>query len=247
MKFVTAKKYGFKMTKLERPLKVRNVDGTQNSGGNIMHQVEVNVFYKNHVERMRMDMCNLGKTEVILGMPWLQAHNPEINWKTGEVKMTRYPPLCGRHLAVKEDIEQRKKMGKRIRNIEKADRDEQEWTIEENFDKEIKLDREKVKEMVSQKFHKWLKVFGKVELKRMPMRKPWDHAINLKEDFVPKKGRTYLMSREEKEKVQEFVEEQLRKGYIRPSKLPQTSLVFFVGKKDRKYKGNWGTKLQENA
>jgi len=74
-----AKKYGFKMTKLERPLKVKNVDGTENSRGNITHQVEVNVFYKNHVERMRMDVCNLGKTEVILGMPWLQAHNPEIN------------------------------------------------------------------------------------------------------------------------------------------------------------------------
>jgi len=24
-------------------------------------------------------------------MPWLACHNPEINWKTGEVKMTRYP------------------------------------------------------------------------------------------------------------------------------------------------------------
>jgi len=42
------------------------------------------------------------------------------------------------------------------------------------------------------------------------------------------------MSRQEKEKVQEFVEEQLRKGYIRSSKSPQTSPVFFVGKKDGK-------------
>jgi len=42
------------------------------------------------------------------------------------------------------------------------------------------------------------------------------------------------MSRQKKEKVQEFVEEQLRKGYIRPLKSPQTSLVFFVGKKDKK-------------
>jgi len=67
------------MTKLERPLKVKNVDRTENSGENITHQVEVNVFYKNHVERMRMDVCNLGKTEVILEMPWLQVHNPEIN------------------------------------------------------------------------------------------------------------------------------------------------------------------------
>jgi len=119
-----AKRHGFKMTKLERPLKVKNVDRTENSGGNITHQIEVNVFYKNHVERMRMDVCNLGKIEVILGMPWLQAHNPEINWETGEVKMTRCLPLCERNLAVKENIEQRKKIGKRIRNIKKADRDE---------------------------------------------------------------------------------------------------------------------------
>jgi len=79
-----------------------------------------------------------------------------------------------------------------------------------------------------------VKSFGKVKSKRMPTREPWDHAINLKEDFVPKKERTYLMSRQEKEEVREFVEEQLRKGYIRPSKLPQTSPVFFVGKKDGK-------------
>jgi len=43
-----------------------------------------------------------------------------------------------------------------------------------------------------------------------------------------------LISREEKEKVREFMKEQLRKGYIRPSKSPQTLPVFFVGKKDRK-------------
>jgi len=63
-----AKKHGFKMMKLERPLKVKNIDRTENSKENIMHQVKVNFFYKNHVERMRMDVCNLGKTEVILGM-----------------------------------------------------------------------------------------------------------------------------------------------------------------------------------
>ena len=80
---------------MERPIAVRNVDGTNNSGGAITHQVECNVFYKGHVERMKMNVCDLGKTEVILGMPWLQAHNPEINWETGEVKMIRCLPLCG--------------------------------------------------------------------------------------------------------------------------------------------------------
>ena len=68
----------------------------------------------------------------------------------------------------------------------------------------------------------------------MLVRKPWDHTINLREDFVLRKERIYLMSREEKEKVREFVEEQLRKGYIRPSKSLQTLPVFFVEKKNRK-------------
>jgi len=91
----TAAKHGFMLEKLERPIIVRNVDRTNNSGGAITHQVEANVYYKGHVERMRMDVCDLGKTEVILGILWLQAYNPEINWET-KVKMTRCPPLCSR-------------------------------------------------------------------------------------------------------------------------------------------------------
>ena len=74
-----AERGGFKFIKLERPIAVRNVDDTGNSGGAITHEVEVNLYFKRHVERVRMDMCNLGKTEVILGIPWLQAHNPEID------------------------------------------------------------------------------------------------------------------------------------------------------------------------
>ena len=44
----------------------------------------------------------------------------------------------------------------------------------------------------------------------------------------------YLLLREEREEVHEFIKEQLRKEYIRPSKLSQTAPIFFVGKKDGK-------------
>ena len=44
----------------------------------------------------------------------------------------------------------------------------------------------------------------------------------------------YLLSREKREEMHEFISEQLRKGYIRPSKLPQMAPVFFVEKKDGK-------------
>jgi len=91
-----------------------------------------------------------------------------------------------------------------------------------------------VEEIVPRWFYKYLKVFKKKKLEKMPTRKTWDHVIDLREGFVPKKKKIYPLSRVEKEKVQEFVKDQLRKGYIRPSKSPQMSLVFFVLKKDSK-------------
>ena len=66
-----AKEHGFKLQKVERLLVIRNINRTKNSRRNITHQVEVNVFYKNHVERMRINICNLERTEVILEIPWL--------------------------------------------------------------------------------------------------------------------------------------------------------------------------------
>ena len=67
----------------------------------------------------------------------------------------------------------------------------------------------------------------------MPVRKVWDHTIDLNDNFKASKARVYPLSRNEKEKVQKFVNEHLKKGYIRPSKSPQTLLVFFVGKRDK--------------
>ena len=75
----TAAKYRFKLQKLEKPIAIRNVDRTNNSRGAIKHQVKCNMYYKGYVERMRIDVYDLEKMKVILGMPWLAAHNPEIN------------------------------------------------------------------------------------------------------------------------------------------------------------------------
>ena len=104
------------------------------------------------------------------------------------------------------------------------------WDKEEEA---VKSEAE-AKKLVPEQFHKWIKVFGKKQSEKMPTRKIWDHTIDIKEGFVPKKGKVYLLSREEREEVCKFIQEQLRKEYIRPSKSPQTALLFFVGKKDSK-------------
>ena len=131
------------MEELKKPLLVRNIDGTINTGGAIMNQVECNMFFKGHVERARMDVYNLGKTEVILGMLWLAAHNPEIDWEKGEVKMTHCLPIYGR-----------KKQEEKEKEVKKVEKDE---------------DEEMLKKLVSKRFWKWKRVFRKKELKRIPV------------------------------------------------------------------------------
>ena len=56
------------------------------------------------------------------------------------------------------------------------------------------------------------------------MKKMWDNAIKLKEEFVLRKENIYLLLKEEREEMHEFINKQLRKRYISPSKLPQMVL-----------------------
>jgi len=132
-----------KMEKLKKPLLVRNVNGTVNAGGAITHQVECNMFFKGHVERARMDVCNLGKTEAILGMLWLAAYNPEIDWEKGEVEITRCPPICGK-----------RKQEEKRKEIKKVERDK---------------DKETLKKLVPKRFWRWEKIFRKKKSEKMPV------------------------------------------------------------------------------
>ena len=105
---------------------------------------------------------------------------------------------------------------------------------EERDEEEDLIELRTVEEMVPRWFYKYLKVFKKKKSERMLIRKTWDHAIYLREGFVLKKRKIYPLSRVEREEVQEFVKDQLRKEYIRLLKLPQMLPVFFVPKKDGK-------------
>src|SRR6267154_6206659 len=76
---------------LSRPIPVYNIDGTLNKAGSICEVVDVVLRYKDHSERVQFAVTGLGKQDVILGYTWLKDHNPEVDWITKEVKMSRCP------------------------------------------------------------------------------------------------------------------------------------------------------------
>ena len=130
-----ARKQGFKLKKIERPIYMRNMDGSFNKEEPIEHTMEVNIYYQGHKERTEIDMIGGQKWSVILEMLWLACHNPKIDWKTGEVKMIRCLEECGK--------QQRSKQGKSgwQKQKEEEAKEEAEKKQEEKAEKQKKKAR----------------------------------------------------------------------------------------------------------
>jgi len=56
-----ARKQGFKLKKLDRPMYIRNMDGSLNKEGSIEHMVEVNIYYQGHRKRTEIDVIRRQK------------------------------------------------------------------------------------------------------------------------------------------------------------------------------------------
>ena len=80
--------------KLQHAIPVFNVDGTHNKAGLITEIVDTILRYNGHMEHTSFVVTNLGKQDIILGFTWLQEHNPEIDWQTQKVVMSRCLDKC---------------------------------------------------------------------------------------------------------------------------------------------------------
>ena len=168
------------LSKLMKPVPVLNVDGTRNQEGDIMHYVLLTVGAGKHAEKLWCAVTCLGKVPLILGHDWLKKHNPDIDWTTGDIKLSHCPPECKSLMdtcfaKLISDNESQETWVQALKNHEsKGDIDES--TLED------------AQKLVPHEYWDYLDVFSKLKSKCMPLRKSWDHGIDLKEDFPPKKG-----------------------------------------------------------
>ena len=135
-------KSGFTNRALSNTIAVHNVDSTPNEAGSITDIVELNLRYRNHAERVFFAVTNLGKQNVIMGHTWLRKHNPDINWVTGDVKMSCCSGRCcsGCRDEIHEERREQKIQACRVADcsegeIPDLDRDDKD---DEDTDAEIK-------------------------------------------------------------------------------------------------------------
>jgi hypothetical protein len=198
----------------------------------------------------------------LIGFAWhcsfLQRHNPEFDWRNGELHFTRCPAVCSpqRHISICD--EEINALGETRLEFESQDQygqlDDDDWHDPDTFEHWLRYSddphavhlrtfneesvysageasQENWSSLVPEEYHAYGTVFSQKASERMPTCKPYDHAINLKAgESLPKPAKLYPMSRIERNSLDEWIDAELAKGYIRTSKSPTAAPVFFVKK-----------------
>ncbi|ESK80854.1 hypothetical protein Moror_15425 [Moniliophthora roreri MCA 2997] len=215
-----ARRLGKKWEKLPEQIKVFNMDGTSNKTTWISHMVEIEFQIQGKEFKENFLILGIGEEEMILGLPWLRAHNPKIDWEMGEIE---FPPKRKIHIK---------------RFVEILDTTPAEVLIraKTTMSQELAHQKEEMKKNIDDLIPPYLQgyqdQFEKGKSKHFPPSRTYDHTIELKPDFVPHNCKLYPLSPTEQHEQDKFLEENLRKGYIRKSKSPMAS-PFFVAKKEK--------------
>src|SRR6266702_283820 len=100
------------------------------------------------------------------------------------------------------------------------------------MDRAVAAQQYTTKATIPPEYKAYAKVFSEEESKRYPPKRAWDHAIKLKEGSPDAMDcKVYPLNQTEDVTVQEFIKNELEKGYICISKSPYASPFFFIRKK----------------
>jgi hypothetical protein len=100
----------------------------------------------------------------------------------------------------------------------------------DDIDEALTQEGDELKVQLPVSLHDFVDVFSPKRADKLPPHRPYDHEIRLTSEKKMPFGRIYSMSREELQTLREWLDENLKKGFIRPSSSPVTSPVLFVKK-----------------
>jgi hypothetical protein len=226
--------------RLQRPIHMFNIDGTLNKDRSIEETVSVQVKGSRHVKNLQCFVTELEDDNMILRLPWLEKHNPDIDWNMGEIlirgsaELSTEPSEDQTHFRMVAAMQLQRRKWQKEGRLEHASG---EIWIAASFTYSMliaeKADRAKntrtYKKAVPEHYQDFKKVFSEVKLECLSEYKPWDHKINLKPDTSSEhRSKNYPMSIDEQCKMDKFLEENVRKGYIQSSQSPFAAPVVFV-------------------
>lgn len=194
---------GLRPEELPSPISASALDG--HVLGNVTSQTNpVRMLLSGgHSETIQFLLLSTPAQPVILGFPWLCRHNPNIDWTTSSIR--EWGETC------------------------------QQTCLRTHFLASASSVPEPAPDLtrVPETYHDLKEVFNKAKATSLPPHRPYDCAIDLLPGTSPPKGRLYSLSAPERMAMEEYIQDSLAAGIIRPSSSPAGAGFFFVGKKDK--------------
>ncbi|KAJ1137499.1 hypothetical protein NDU88_003897 [Pleurodeles waltl] len=201
--------WGITCIEKKTPETIQAVDGKLLTGGPITLQtVPLTIICegknqrKKHKEELILDVIHAPQYGIILGLPWLTHHNPEMNW--AERKIVFSSVLCKEHCLQRT----------------------QESEVHHSYiataaEKEVQLPKQ---------YSSYEDAFDEKEAENLPPHRPYDYQIDLVPGGILPNCRVYALSEHENQHLRKYLDQFLENGFIRPSKSPTASPLFFVTK-----------------
>ena len=210
------------------------MDGSPNKNRRITHSVPIQYEFGGKTFNEEFHITHLGDQKIILGMPWLESHNPLIDWCRKTIVVLTNPSqkigaITTEVMVEEETLDEKDAAEMWVRGAQFVESDD--WLriqlIDAQDDAEYWI---RIKQSTSQKFAQneerkekvilppeyaeYKMVFDERELGQLPERRPWDHAIKLKPDFKLIRKTAFNMSPTEEERTKRWLKEMKDKGYI---------------------------------
>lgn len=192
----------------EEPYRLTTVDGSPVAigGGTVRTEVaNVSITIEGYQDTLTLDVMPLRRHDVILGIPWLRKHNPTIDWKMGTIEFPMWNSTQAPRVKIPARIE------------------------------DICVTEEQGQLILPGEYEGFRQLFEEGDPDTaLPAHQPWDHEIPLIEGKQPTFSKIYPLSESRLQALREYLDENLRKGFIRPSQSPAGYPIVFVPKKDGK-------------
>lgn len=225
--FKAVSRIGLQKQEKQKKYPLRLVDGTLADFGMVTHETRTTPMkFGTHEEGISFDITDTGADEVILGMPWLQEHNPTIDWNTGRLRFPRCThDLPSRFRIPSEDEEHDTQIMRESTPVLQTKKRDTRWLSATHVDTNL----------VPAEYRKY-KLLWKEDLpdEALPKHQAWDHEIPIQEGKSTTFGKVYPMNEQQLKALKEYLDENLKKKFIRESKSPAGYPLFFVPKKGGK-------------
>jgi hypothetical protein len=247
---------------MKTPMPLLNFNGEEEESATVTHFVVANLQIHNHLEKDAfLFVTNLSRYPIILGIPWLKLHNPKLKFSKETMLFNSEhcrahcnAPLRPSRVRAVPDVpakDRPENITRLATEPEPKRPDARPVSLKamsmyarrgltiyqvslERVDTALKIldaDPEPTVDLPAE-LRDYSDVFRPKEAEKLPPHRPYDHDIKLKDGQTPPWGPLYPMSRAQLTVLKEWLKENLRKGFIRPSSSPASSPVLFVSKPD---------------